>query len=406
MEYIQVGSKSHKNAALGLLIGSTVTFAIMYSPQPLISLYSKQYNIPPETASLSISLTTIALAVSLLFVTVFANSCTRKYFMSGSLIALSCLSILTSFVQSFYLFLILRFLEGIAVAGFPSTAMAYLNEEFSPKDIGRVMGLYISGNAIGGLSGRIIVGVFTDLINWHTAFLIQGIVSLLGSLWFLKYLPESRNFIKQKFSVGQWVSGVKKTLLNKSLILMYAAGFLSMGTYIIILNYIGYPLTRAPYNLSQTVFGFLFVVNLFGIFSSTLFGRLADRYPRRRIVGLAIIITISGVLLTLDQHLIVKVIGVAAVAFGFMAVHSVISGWIGFLTSKEYKGQASSFYLFFFYTGSSLLGWSGGIFLTRFGWNGLVCYTCFLLTSAFLIIFRPWSLIYEKSLRFKAYECK
>lgn len=397
MNYIEIGSKEHKNASMGVLIGSTITFAIMYSPQPLISLYSKQYNIPPETASLSISLTTGALSFMLIFISVFAGAFNRKKFMSISLLLTSCIAILTAFVQSFNLFLVLRFLEGISIACFPSTAMAYLNEEFSPKDMGRVMGYYVSGTATGGLTGRIIVGVLTDLTNWHISFLIQGVVCLLGSLWFMMNLPESRNFTKMKISAEQWVPKIKKTLFNKKLFSMYITGFLLMGAYISILNYIGYPLTRAPYNLSQTVFGFLFVVNLFGIYSSVLFGKLADRYSRRNILGLALAIFFTGVFLTLNKYLFIKILGVAAVSFGFMAGHSVVSSWIGLLASKDSKGQASAFYLLFYYTGSSALGWSGGMFINRFGWNGLASYVFILLITAVMVSCKPWIRTDEKT---------
>ncbi len=390
MDYIKIGSKQHKRATSGILLGSTITFAIMYSPQPLISLYAKQYSISPDTAGLSISLTTISLAVSLFFVSVFAGTFNRKKIMTWSLILTSCLTIASSFTHSFNAFLVLRFLEGISVAGFPSIAMAYQNEEFSPSDIGRVMGYYVSGTAIGGFTGRIIIGALTDLTNWHTAFLIQGVLSLAGSLWFLAYLPESKNFTRRKFSSEQWVSGIKSTLFNKRLFSIYVTGFLLMGAYITILDYIGYPLTKAPYNLSQTVFGFLFTVNLFGIWSSIFFGKLADKHSRRNILLLAVLILAAGVLLTLAGNLYVKIAGVSLVALGFMAGHSVASGWAGFMASRDNKGQASSFYLLFYYTGSSLLGWLGGIFLNYSGWKGLVFYVTVILAFAALVSFQPW----------------
>jgi YNFM family putative membrane transporter len=398
MKYIEVGSKAHKHVSLGVLIGSTITFAIMYSPQPLISLFSKQYHIAPETASLSISLTTIALAISLFFVSMFSSSWNRKKFLCGSLLITSCLSILTSFIGNFYLFLSLRFFEGVSIAGYPAIAMAYLNEEFSPKDIGTVIGYYVAGNSLGALIGRIIIGTLTDITNWHTAFMIQGIVSLIGSIWLYISLPESQNFVKKSFSKYQLVSNIKSTLFNKKLLSMYATGLLLMGSYVTILDYIGFPLTRAPYSLSQTVFGFIFLVNLFGIWSSILFGKLADQYSRKHVIGLAIAIFIAGVLLTLNEHLIIKIIGLSGVAFGFTAANSVASSWTGLLASKDTKGQASSFYLLFYYVGSSLFGWLGGIFLNHFGWNGIVCYVCFLLFAAGLVSCKPWNTLYRRIL--------
>jgi YNFM family putative membrane transporter len=396
MQYIKLGSKEHKRASTGVLIGSTITFALMYSPQPLISLFSKQYNIPPQTAGLSISLTTIALAVSMLLVSVFASSWSRKGLMSISLILTACLTIIASFVPSFSFFLVLRLFEGISIACFPSIAMAYLNEEFSPKDMGRVTGYFVAGNAVGGLIGRIVTGVLTDLTNWHISFLIMGVLSLLGSLWFLVYLPKPNNFTKIKVTADKWVADIKVTLLNKKLFPVYITGLLQMGAYVSVLNYIGYPLTKAPFYLSQTVFGFLFLVNVFGIYSSVLFGKLADKHPRRYVLSTAILIFTVGVLLTLDSHLIIKIAGVAVVAFGFMAAHSVASGWIGVLAEKNQKGQASSMFMFFYYSGSSLFGWSGGKFLNNFGWNGLVCFICILLVTALLVTCKPWTMAYKK----------
>lgn len=391
MDYIKIGSREHKRASAGVMIGSVVNFALMYAPQPLISLYSRQYHVSPATAGLSISLTTMTLSVCLFFISIFAASWNRKNIMSWSLIITSCCAILTAVLPGFYLFLALRLFQGIAAAGFPSIAMTYLNEEFSPKDIGRVIGYYVSGTAIGGLIGRILTGLLTDILNWHMAFLIEGILSLLLSIWFLLYLPDSNNFNKINVSFRQVSSVLKNTLFNSKLACMYLTGFLLMGCYVTILNYIGYPLTNPPYNLSQTVFGFLFVVNIFGVLSSMIFGRLTDRYSRRVIMAIAIAIFFSGALLTMDGNLIVKIMGVAFVVFGFFAGHSVASGWIGFIAPKDQKGAASSYYLLFYYWGSSVLGWGGGIFLRYFGWNGIVSYICILLIAAVLVSVRPFS---------------
>lgn len=387
--YVEIGSRSHRRASISMLLGSIITFAIMYSPQPLISLFSKEYGISPATASASISLSTISLAIGMLFVSILSNKWGRKKVMSVSLVLTSVLAILSSFTNNFSLFLVIRFLEGITIAGFPSIAMAYLNEEFSPKAIGTVIGSYVAGTAIGGFTGRIVIGALTDLFNWHSAFMIQGLLGLLGSLWFWAYLPESNNFVRKSNSLSQWLSSIRATLFSKALAPMYITGFILMGVYITIMNYIGYPLTKAPYYLSQTVFGFLFVVNLGGSWSSLVFGRLADRYSRPVVLASAIAIFIVGALLTLHSVLIVKIIGVAAVAFGFFAGHSVTSGWVGILAPKEHKGQAASFYLIFYYTGSSLCGWSSGFVLNQFGWNSLIYYVCALAAIAILISCRP-----------------
>ncbi len=387
MAYIELGTRSHKRATLGISLGSMITFAIMYSPQPLISVFSAEYGVSPATASLSVSLTTFGLAGALFFIAIITNVFSRKGLMCFSLIVSSSLTLLSAFMTDFTLFLGFRLLIGIVVAGFPSVAMAYLYEEFSPEDLGKVIGYYVSGTALGGLSGRIIVGALSDFMSFHLAFAIQGILSLAVSIWFLVSLPPSKNHVQKKISRKEWFAGITAAFGSKGLVPVYLVGFLIMGSYISILNYIGYPLTSEPYNLSQTLFGFLFVVNLFGSYSSVLFGKLADRYPRPLVMSVALGVIALGVGATLHPWLIFKIAGVAAVAFGLFAGHSVASGWTGILAPKEYKGQASAFYLLFYYAGSSILGWAGGLFFRQYDWLGLTLYIFTLLSLTLGITF-------------------
>jgi YNFM family putative membrane transporter len=372
MDYIEIGSREYRKALVCMLVGSLVTFATLYCPQPLISLFSEQYHVSPATASFTISFATGALAVSMLFVPILTNAWGRKRIMSISLFLTSILAILSAFGHNFQLLLTLRLLEGISLAGFPATAMAYLGEEFSPRSIGGIMGVYVAGTGVGGFVGRVVIGTLTDLYSWQVALLSLGIFSLLCSIWFWFNLPESRNFGRVTISLAHWAESLKAGLSHKNLLYLYGIGFLVMGAYVVVLNYIGYPLRHAPYHLSQTFLGFLFIVNLVGLWSSVLFGKLADRFARVLVISWAIAIFISGAFLTLHGFLWVKIVGLTVLVFGFFASHTVASGWIGFVSPREIKAQASSLYLLFYYTGSSLIGWLGGFFWARFGWPGVI----------------------------------
>jgi len=51
---------------------------------------------------------------------------------------------------------VLRFLQGAALAGLPPSATAYLAEEVRPKALITAIGLFVAGNSVGGMSGRVI----------------------------------------------------------------------------------------------------------------------------------------------------------------------------------------------------------------------------------------------------------
>lgn len=385
METIKVGSAGHKRVMACMLIGSIISFAIMYSPQPLISLFSKEYNVSPSTASFSISLTTLSLGIALLFVSMLSKRWGRKKTMGISLIATSLLAIISSLGHNFYFFLFIRFLEGISIAGFPSVAIVYLNEEFARENVGKVVGAYVAGTAIGGFTGRVIIGALTDLFSWQIAISALGFLSLLASLLFWIYLPKSKNPPTGTSSFKRWSYNVLGCFRDKDLVSVYTIGFLAMGVYIAVLNYIGYPLTKPPYNLSQTLFGFIFVVNLTGTITAFWFGKLADKYPRASVISCAFAMILLGDILTLLKPLPLIILGITLVAAGFFAAHAVACGWIGILAPNKYKAQASAFYLLFYYLGSCFIGWSGGFFLKGIGWWGVIAYVFVLGCLVFVI---------------------
>lgn len=386
MPHIEIGSSAYRRTLWSMLLGSLVTFAILYSPQTLIGAFAEQFSVSPSTASFMISFSTLTLAVTMLFVSVFSNAWGRKGIMGVSLFATSVLAIISSFSNSFHLLLALRLLEGISLAGFPAIAMTYLNEEIAPRSIGRVMGVYVGGTAIGGFVGRIFVSALTELFSWHAALLVLGIFSLLCSICFWIYLPKSQHFQPVGISFKYAISGFRTGLTHKKLLLLYLIGFLLLGVYVTLFNYLGYPLSQSPYHLSQTVIGFLFIFQLIGSWSSFLFGKLADKHSRAGLIGLGIALSIIGALLTLCGSLVFTIAGLILFAFGFFAGHTVASGWVGRIAPASSKAYASSLYLLFYYTGSSLIGWSGGFFLASFHWGGVITFICVLLLITALLV--------------------
>lgn len=372
MEYIERNTQSYHRVIICMLLGSIVTFAVLYAPQPLMNVFSKQYGVSPATASASISFPTFALAASLLFIPFISRRIGRKRIMAISLFATSILAMLSAFSVNFGVFLFIRLLEGISVSGFPAIAIAYLNEEISPHSIGGTMGAYVAGTAVGGFVGRVAIGPLTDWFSWPIAFFILGLICFLCSLYFWFYLPHSRNFRAEKITFTHYLKALSAGFKSKSLFPLYSMGFLIMGSYIMLFNYIGYPLTEPPYNLSQTVLGFLFVVNLIGTWSSTMFGKLAEHHTRQKLMGISCAIFILGALITLIPNLAVKICGIAVFAFGFFAAHTTASGWTGVAAPANRKATASSLYLLFYYLGSSVLGWAGGFILSDLHWIGLV----------------------------------
>ncbi|WP_342048374.1 MFS transporter [Bacillus sp. OTU530] len=371
MNYIQRKTSTFKKVNLALFAGGFSTFAILWGTQPLLPEISREFQVSPAASSLTVSSTTIALAISMLIAGSLSEVFGRKPVMTLSLALSSILSILTSFTPNFHLLLAGRILEGIALAGLPAVAMAYLGEEIEPQSLGMAMGLYISGNSIGGMSGRIISGVLTDYMNWHAALMGIGLISLLSSFIFWLLLPPSSHFESQKFEMKQLVSSLFSQFKEPGLIYLLIIGFLLSSSFVSLYNYIGFQLIEPPYNLSQTLVGFIFIVYMVGTFSSTWMGMLADKHGKRKILQFSLFILLIGGCITLDTNIWLKILGIAIFTYGFFAGHSIASSWVGKVATHD-KAQAASLYLFFYYAGSSIGGTVSGTLYSNFGWSGVV----------------------------------
>jgi MFS transporter, YNFM family, putative membrane transport protein len=380
MRYIKQGTPVFRKTSFAFFAAGLNTFAILYCVQPLLPEFTKEFNISPTFASLSLSITTIVLAISMLVFGSLSEVWGRKPIMVISMLVASVLCILTAFSPNFYFLLGFRTIVGIALAGLPSIAMAYLGEEIEAKSLGTAMGLYISGNAIGAVIGRIMSGVLSDYFGWHIAIGTIGFLSLLASFIFWLSLPDSQNFKSRKLEIGKLGRSLFDHLKDPGIVYLCGIGFLLLGSNVALFNYIGYVLSARPYSLSQTFLSWIFIILIIGMFSSVWTGKLVDRHGKQKILIINLLIIFIGVCLTLDANLFIKILGLGLFTFGFFAGHSIASSWVG-QRALNNKAQASSLYLFLYYAGSSIGGTVGGVFWSSFGWEGVIS-----MISTFIII--------------------
>ncbi len=249
------------------------------------------------------------------------------------------------------------------------------------------MGLYIAGTAVGGMGGRLIAGVLVDFVSWRAALLAMGALSLAAAAAFWALAPPSRHFRPAPLRLSSLAEGLALHLKDPGLPWLFLEGFLLMGSFVAVFNYIAYRLLGAPYHLSQAGVGLISAVYLSGIYSSARVGALADQLGRRRVFWAVIAAMLAGLCVTLLTPLWAVLFGMLVFAFGFFGAHSVASSWVG-RRAQRAKGQASSLYLLSYYLGSSIAGTAGGLFWHRAGWNGLGLFVGLLLTAALAVALR------------------
>ena len=382
--YIEKGTPMFLRTVLALFSGGFATFALLYCVQPMMPLFSHEFSINAAQSSLILSVSTGMLAIGLLITGPLSDRIGRKPVMVAALFAAALCTLGSALMPTWEGILLMRALTGLALSGLAAVAMTYLSEEIHPQHIGLAMGLYIGGNAIGGMCGRLIVGVLIDFVSWHTAMLTIGGLALVAALVFWKVLPESRNFRPQAVNPRSLLDGFVMHFKDAGLPWLFLEAFLLMGAFVTLFNYIGYRLLAGPYHMNQALVGLLSVVYLSGIYSSAQVGALADKLGRRKVFWVSIVVMAGGLLMTLANPLVMVILGMLVFTFGFFGAHSVASSWIGRRALKA-KGQASSLYLFCYYAGSSVAGTAGGVFWHQWGWNGIGLFIGGLLAVALLV---------------------
>ncbi|MFJ2767526.1 MFS transporter [Streptomyces sp. NPDC087300] len=365
------GGPGYRRMSFALFLAGVATFALLYSTQALLPLVSADFGVSASTASWTVSAATGALALFVLPLSALSERFGRRAMMTASLTVAVTVGLLVPFAPSVEVLVALRAVQGAALAGLPASAMAFLAEEVRPKALVAAIGMFVAGNSIGGMSGRVITGWVAQAWGWRTAVGVVGVIAVLCALAFRALLPAPRHFTPGTLSPKPLARTVRTHLSDPLLCRLYAIGALFMTVFGAVYTVIGYRLTEAPFSLPQGVIGSIFLVYLVGTVSSAAAGKLVARLGRRGALYLAVSTTAGGLLLSLSSALVMVLLGLVLITAGFFAGHAVASSSVS-RTATTGRAQASALYQSAYYLGSSAGGTLGAVAFHAGGWAGTV----------------------------------
>ncbi|GLZ54972.1 MFS transporter [Actinomycetospora sp. NBRC 106378] len=380
------GDPGFRRVSVGLFFAGFTTFALLYATQPLLPRLVDVFAVSPGTASLSVSVTTGGLALAIIPASALSERWGRRPVMLWSLGGAVVLGLAAAVAPSLWLLLVLRGLEGVALAGLPAVGMAYLADEVDAGHLGGAMGLYVAGNSVGGFGGRIVVSALNDLTgSWRLALGGIAAVSAACLLVFWLVLPPSRRFTPTPVAASEVVGEVRSHLGDPVLRRLFAVGLLLMGTFVCAYNYVAFRLLGPPFSLPDLVVGFVFVLYAVGTVTSTVAGRISGRLGARRTVLAACAVAVVGAVAMLAPVLALVIGGLALLTVGFFAGHAVASAWVG-RRAEHGRAVASGMYLFSYYVGSSVGGTLGGVVFGVAGWSATIGFLVVLLAATVVVV--------------------
>ncbi|WP_292894914.1 MFS transporter [Microbacterium sp.] len=389
------GSRAYRRLLVGLFFGGVATFAQLYATQAVLPQVAIDTGSDPATAALTVSASTLGLAVAVLPWSLVADRVGRIPAMAIGVIAATLLGAAAAFSQDITVLLALRLLEGVALGAVPAVALAYLSEEVSPRHVAAAAGSYIAGTTVGGLSGRLVSGPIGELAGWRWGVAAVILLCAVAAAIFLTLVPPARGFVpgRARALPGPTVlARLGVNLRSRVQLALYAQGFLLMGAFVAVYNYLGFHLAQPPFSLAPAVVTLLFLAYLAGTVSSPRAGAVAVRRGRFPVLEASIGTTAAGAVLMAVPSTFVVIVGLIVFTAGFFAAHAVASGWTPVAAEPEARAQASSLYYLGYYGGSSLFGWLLGLVFTTVGWTwfiGAVVGMCAVSAAVAWVALRP-----------------
>lgn len=363
-------SVSVRRVTLAVTAAGLCSFALLYAPQPLLPQLAEQYALDPGRASLAISMATGSLAVAVLPLAVLSEVVGRKPVIVASVLVSAVLGLVLPLAPTFEALLAMRVLQGIAIAGFPGVAAAYLTERLGAAGVAGAVGAMVAGNTLGGLTGRISVGFTTDALGWHGALAVVGGIGMVCALITAGTLPAlpKRRVRPRLADVGR---GLLAAASKRVLLAQYAVAVLAMGSFVALYNAAGFRLT-ADLGLHPATASLVFLAYAGGAVASSRAGRLIARFGRVSTTCAGLGLTIAGAVLTLPDSVPLVAAGFVVLTLGFFTAHAVASGWAAAEAPAAGRGQAGGLYNACYYLGSSVGGAAGAALYGHAGWAALV----------------------------------
>jgi predicted MFS family arabinose efflux permease len=378
---------SARHLAVGL--AGYCAFINLYSPQSILPLLSQEFHASAAEISTIITVSTLAVALTAPFTGTVADVLGRKRVIVAAMFVLVIPTLMVGLASTLSQLIFWRAVQGLVLPPIFAVAVAYIGDEWSTKEATTAAGIYSSGSSLGGFSGRLVTGLLADYIGWRAGFVALAGIAFAGAIAVAFLLPYERRFVR---SEGLLASGRQMLahFRNRQLLATYAVGFGVLFNFICTFTFVSFHLAAAPYNLSASWLGAIFVVYLVGSVLTPWTGWAVGRFGRRAFMVGVIALWIAGIALTLAPSLPVIIAGLALGAGCGLICQAVSTGYVT-TTAKAGRSSAVGLYVTSFYIGGSFGAAAGGIAWTLGGWPACVAIVAAMLTVMAMIVAFAWS---------------
>lgn len=369
-------------ARLAVFLCGCAAFLTLYATQSILQVLASHLQVSVKAAGWSITVTTLAVALTAPFVSRLTARFEQRTVIVVAALLLAAPALMTARADSFAEVLVWRFIQGMLIPVVFATSVAYIGDRWRGGTVTEVTSLYVAGTVLGGFGGRFVTGVVTEYAGWREAFELLAVLSVMVG-GFIQFLLPANHTPAQPRVPG--FSGV----LSRQLLAAYAVGFCVLFSQVAMFTYAGLHLGLPPFGLGPAALGTVYMVFLLALVVTPLAGRLSKSRPHSQLLSAAVVLGVSGSLLTLMPSLWCIVAGLALSSTGVFVAQAAASAFTA-STATHNKAGAVGLYLTFYYLGGSLGAVAPAMLWSHWGWAGCVTLIIVFQLSSLVIAMTGW----------------
>ncbi|MCD5325004.1 MULTISPECIES: MFS transporter [Pontibacillus] len=339
-----------KRMAAALIFTGIFIASNLYTMLPLQAQIAELYHLSDSQASLSSSMFIFPYAIGLFFFGMLADKLPHKKVLLTGMASLAVVTVLVGLMPTYWLFIVLRALQGILAASFAPTAFAYSFEHFHGKTQAFVIAMINTGFLIAGIFGQMIAVELARFGSYRSVFF--GFFILYGICFlFMKQslVPSKPKPFQTLFSLSPILSFFQFRPLQK----LYGIAFFLLFTVMMFYGSFEWMIARGEIDIPFSLQSFR-MIGLVGIIPAFFAGPLQQRFGAPFVLGFGLLtLTIGFSLPLLALHtwtlLIASILMIASTSITIPMVILLVGQF-----SQHSRASAVSIYSFTLLTGASI----------------------------------------------------
>lgn len=274
---------------LMILFGVSLLSEVDYQViPPLLPLLAIDFHVDPGYAGRAVTVYALSAAMATLLFGHLSDQLGRKPFVQIGLFAFAVTALLSALSSSMNLFLLTRFLTGVAAASFAVSTTSYAADYFHYGQRGRAMGFLTAAYFVAAIIGIPSATLVATAWGWRVIYFTNSILSLILGLSVVQFLVHSPAVAPKGSIRGLGFDKLRSVLtryaLRGDMLALLTGVLLTSGATVGFITYLASHLHKELHLSMRQVGGVYLWCGLASLIGAPLSGSLSDRFGKKALL--------------------------------------------------------------------------------------------------------------------------